>query len=252
MSEHRHDVERSKWDAYARRSLDEVKALPPDVDFESFCAQEQLLEGIPDFLGPLDGKRVVEYGCGLGKLTVLLARSGAHVSAFGISSESVAVARERARLVGVDSQINFDVAAGESLPYEDASFDVAFGMAVIHHLDPLAGSRELRRIVRPGGLAAFSEPLGTNPLIRFARDHLPYRDKTERGADIPLRRSDIRAWTAPFSEAKVHGIQLVSMIERAFGYGSVIRPLRRVDRVLLTNWPGLWPLARYCTMTMIR
>jgi 2-polyprenyl-3-methyl-5-hydroxy-6-metoxy-1,4-benzoquinol methylase len=40
-------------------------------------------------LGDLRGKRVIEYGCGLGQLTVLLARSGAEVTAFDISSQSI-------------------------------------------------------------------------------------------------------------------------------------------------------------------
>ena len=52
--------------------------------------------GIAEFLGDLRGKRVIEYGCGLGKLTVLLARSGAQVTAFDLSEGSVEVARKRA------------------------------------------------------------------------------------------------------------------------------------------------------------
>ena len=116
-------------------------------------------------------------------------------------------------------QITFAVAAGEELPFDDASFDVAVGKAVLHHLDPIAGARELARILRPGGRAAFSEPLGTNPLVRIARDHVPYPGKHERGADIPLRRSDVDAWMAPFSEAHIRGVQLLSMVERGLGFG---------------------------------
>jgi SAM-dependent methyltransferase len=43
-----------------------------------------------------------------------------------------------------------------SLPFEDASFDLVFGHAVLHHLPDLAGAfREFRRVLRPGGAVAF-------------------------------------------------------------------------------------------------
>jgi SAM-dependent methyltransferase len=248
----RYAIERAKWDAHAGDKTEPIKLPRPGEDFGSYAERDSLLPGIAEFLGDLRGKRVIEYGCGLGKLTVLLARSGAHVSAFDLSEGSVEVARERARLVGVEDRITFEVAAGEELPYLDASFDIAFGKAVLHHLDPVAGARELARILVPGGRAAFSEPLGTNPVVGFVRDHVPYPHKHERGADIPLRRQDIDAWMAPFSKAHLRGVQLFSMVERGLGFHRKLPILRESDRLLLDRWPGLWPLCRYGVLTLER
>jgi 2-polyprenyl-3-methyl-5-hydroxy-6-metoxy-1,4-benzoquinol methylase len=248
----RYAIERAKWDAHAGDTKEPIVPPRTGEDFAAFCARDPLLVGVAEFLGDLTDKRVVEYGCGLGKITVLLARSGAHVSAFDLSEQSVDVARRRAEMTGVEDRITFQVAAGEELPYDDASFDVAFGKAVLHHLDPEAGARELARILRPGGRAAFSEPLGTNPVVQFVRDHVPYPHKHERGADIPLRRSDIEAWMAPFSEAHLRGVQLFSMLERGFGFGKKLPILREYDRLLLKRWPGLWPLCRYAVLTLER
>jgi SAM-dependent methyltransferase len=248
----RYAIERAKWDAHAGDPNEPLVAPPPDADFVSVASKETLLPGIVEFLGDLRGKRVVEYGCGLGKMTVLLARSGAHVSAFDLSAGSVEVAQRRAELVGVEDRIEFAVAPGEDLPYEDETFDLAFGKAVLHHLDATAGARELARILKPGGRGAFSEPLGTNPIVKAVRDHVPYPNKHDRGADIPLRREDIDAWMAPFSTAEIRGVQLVSMVERMLGFGKRIPPLRYIDRELLRRWPGLWPLCRYGVLTLTK
>lgn len=246
----RYEIERAKWDAHAGTTLQSITPPAPGEDFASRATRDSLLPGVAEFLGDLHGKRVIEYGCGLGQLTVLLARSGAEVTAFDLSEQSVEVARERARMTGVERDITFAIAPGEELPFEDGSFDIAFGKAVLHHLDAVAGSRELARVLRPGGRAAFSEPLGTNPVVQFVRDHVPYPHKHERGADIPLRRSDIDAWMAPFSQADLRGVQLFSMVERGLGFHRKLPVLRDFDRMLLKRWPGLWPLCRYAVLTL--
>jgi SAM-dependent methyltransferase len=248
----RYAVERAKWDSHAHHAAG-FKPLPPDADFTTFCADEVLLSGVAEFLGDVRDKKVVEYGCGLGKMSILLARSGAQVSAFDISEGSVEVAQQQARLYGVESQISFAVAVAEKLPYADASFDLAFGSAVLHHIEPAAGAAELARIMRPGARGAFTEPLGTNPAVKFVRDHVPYPYKHERGADIPLRRGDVTAWMAPFSQAEIRGIQMLSMVERGFGFKKRTFPtLRRADQALLERWPGLWTLCRYGVLTVVR
>jgi len=252
VHEHRYAVERAKWDAHAAAGEEQIELPPAGADFGSHTPTQILLAGMAEFLGPLQGKRVIEYGCGLGKLTVLLARSGADVTAFDLSAESVAMARRRLELDGLEDRATFAVAAGEELPFEDGTFDVAVGKAVLHHLDPVSGSRELARILRPGGRAAFSEPLGTNPVVVFAREHVPYAFKHERGADIPLRRADVEAWMAPFSEGHIRGVHLFGMVERLFGFDNPIAPLREYDRLLLKRWPGLWPLCRYAVLTLRR
>ena len=108
----RYAIERAKWDAHASTASEPIAPLPPGADFDSYARRDPLLPGVAEFLGDLRGKRVVEYGCGMGKLTVLLARSGALVSAFDLSEASVDVARRRAHESGLDGQIEFAIAPG--------------------------------------------------------------------------------------------------------------------------------------------
>lgn len=252
MTEERYRIERAKWDAHAGDPTKPLKPLEPGEDFASRLRDDPLMPGVVDFLGDLRGRQVIEYGCGLGKVTVLLARSGAQVTAFDLSEQSVDVARRRAEMDGVADRIAFHIAPGEDLPFADGSFDIAVGKAVLHHIEPVAGAREMARVLRPGGRAAFSEPLGTNPLVRLVRDHVPYPHKHERGADIPLRPQDVEAWLAPFAEGHIRGVQLTSMVERMFGFNTAIGPLRYIDGELLRRWPSLWPLCRYGVLTLVR
>jgi SAM-dependent methyltransferase len=247
VDEERAAVERRKWDAHAHAvgSRGPLTRLAPDVTFESYTRGRLLFRGMVDFLGPLAGRRLLEYGCGTGELTVILARSGAKVTAFDLSEASIAVARERAALNDVSADIEFVVAPGENLPFPDESFDLAIGKAVLHHLDPDKGALELHRLLAPGGRATFSEPLGMNPVLNFVRDHVPYPNKHERGADIPLRRQDIVAWGRPFRSFSIREVQLLAMVERAFGFGRSFPLLRRADDILLRRIPYLRRFCRY-------
>ncbi len=248
MDAERHEVERRKWDAHAHASLDHVDHLPLvplDTTFSRYADQHHLLRGMGEFLGELNGLHVLEYGCGLGELTVVLARSGANVTTFDLSAESIEVARRRAAHNGVAERITFVVANGEDLPFGDGRFDVAVGKAVLHHLEPTLAARELARVLRPGGRAAFSEPLGTNPFLVLARDRVPYPGKHERGADRPLTRADLAAWREPFERLTLRPLQLFSMVERMFGHHRRLTPLHALDRWLLNREPRLWPWCRY-------
>ena len=250
--EGRHESERQKWDLLAAAAIGGVQPLPPGEDFHRCADRDPLLRGVSSFLGDLSGVRVLEYGCGVGSMTVRLARSGADVTAFDISAGSIEVARRRAEINDVADRVRFDVAPAEALPYTSGSFDVVFGKAVLHHLDLQLGSAELYRVLRKGGKAAFSEPMGMNPILNVVRDHLPYRSKTPRGADVPMNYDEINAWNKGYSYFDYREVQLLSMIERAVGFKTALPRLRRADDWLLTHVPRLRRFCRYVTIFMIK
>jgi SAM-dependent methyltransferase len=105
-----------------------------------------------------EGDTVLELGCSNGLNTVLLASLGAIVIAIDISEQHLALTRARLRANALDSRVSLlhgDVCA---LPLPDRVVDKVFGIAILHHVDPLQGAREVRRVLKPGGLAVFSEP----------------------------------------------------------------------------------------------
>ena len=97
------------------------------------------------------GDRALDVGCGPGALTrELAALLGAdHVAAVDPSEPFAAACR--ARVPGA----RVEVAAGESLPFEDDTFDRALAQLVVNFMtDPVAGVREMARVTRGGGTVA--------------------------------------------------------------------------------------------------
>ena len=65
--------------------------------------------------------------------------------------------------------VRFQVMNAEVLEFPDASFDLVFGVAILHHLDLDTACAEFLRVLRPSGTAVFLEPLGHNPFINLVR-----------------------------------------------------------------------------------
>jgi ubiquinone/menaquinone biosynthesis C-methylase UbiE len=241
-----YNKEQHKWDAFAQQTRSSITPFPEDASFAKTLAASPIMVGINEFLGDLHGKHVLELGCGLGAMSTLLAKTGAHVTSFDLSTASVQVARYRAWLN--QQQVQFVVAAGEYLPFADHSFDIIFGKAILHHLEPNIGAPDLYRVLKPGGRAAFSEPMGMNPLLNLVRAGVWYPHKHERGADKPVSYQDIRTWSKRFSSMQIREVQLLSMFERLLGFGHRLTILRRIDNWLLSNFAML---RRYCRYVVI-
>lgn len=241
--EERFNAEKVKWDKIAEKQSQTIEVFPAEMDFHAFARQDEEFPGVSEFLGNLAGTRVLELGCGAGKMAVLLAKSGAHVTAFDLSSESVRVTRQRATLNNV--KLAPLVSSGEFLPFSDASFDIIIGKSILHHLVIEPGKHEIFRVLRPGGKAVFIEPLGMNPILTFARKFVPYPHKATVGVDRPLTYADVRAWNEDARVWKIQEIQLLSMVERAFGWDRNFVPLRKMDQFLLGHISFLRRFCRY-------
>jgi ubiquinone/menaquinone biosynthesis C-methylase UbiE len=97
------------------------------------------------------GSRVVEVGCGTGKLTELLVARGLHVDAVDPGPSMIGIARQR---VGDSPLARFHVARFEEVELPAASFGAVFSATAFHWIDPTIGWRKVARLLRPGGLLA--------------------------------------------------------------------------------------------------
>ena len=201
-------------------------------------------------LGNLTGLDVLDYGCGHGMAAVVMARSGARVTAFDLSRGYLDEVDRRARANQV--RIKLVQADGERLPFASASFDRIWGNAILHHLDLASAACELHRVLRPGGSAVFCEPWGENPLLNLARDSFPYPGKQRTPAEKPLTRKHLVTLQGVFATVQWRGFQLLSMTRRVLGSGRIAAGLHRCDDRLLSRFPSLQLYCRYVVVTLRR
>jgi ubiquinone/menaquinone biosynthesis C-methylase UbiE len=128
------------------------------IDFGE-TGQEQVRGKLAKALGGLDGRSFrdgLEIGSGTGYFSLNLLQLGVieRLTATDISPGMLQ------RLSKTAEQLELEVRTAatdaERLPFDDESFDIVFGHAVLHHIPDLEGAfAEFRRVLRPGGAIAF-------------------------------------------------------------------------------------------------
>ena len=121
-----------------------------------------------DFAGLAAGERVVEVGCGTGSLTLTLAGHADFAAVEAIDYEPRFV--EAARAHNTDPRINIQQGDACNLQFADGVFDRALSLLVLHFVsEPERAIAEMRRVVRPGGVAAAAvwDNYGGMPSVRM-------------------------------------------------------------------------------------
>jgi SAM-dependent methyltransferase len=101
--------------------------------------------------------RAIDLGCGGGHVSYAVAPHVGSVVAYDLSADMVAAVAAEAKKRGL---VNVETAQGpaEALPFPDQSFDAVFCRYTAHHWpDVRCGLREARRVLKPGGVAVFSD-----------------------------------------------------------------------------------------------
>ncbi|MGH2472708.1 MAG: class I SAM-dependent methyltransferase [Candidatus Limnocylindria bacterium] len=170
----------------------------------------RLAPQLADFASVRSGQRVIDVGCGPGALTgELVDRLGAtNVFAVDPSEPFVAAARERFPTVDVR------LAAAERLPFPDNAFDAALAQLVVHFMsDPVAGLREMARVVRSNGVIAacvWDHAGGSGPLSVFWRAARELDPDVKDESDLAGARAGHLAEL--FANAGLRGVEATALV----------------------------------------
>lgn len=155
---------------------------------------------------------VLELAAGTGRVTHQLRAAmapEAHLTASDLNPDMLAIARARFPALAVQWQ----QADAQALPFEASSFDaVACAFGVMFFPDKPGACRQVRRVLKPGGLFAFNvwDRIELNPLAAIAREvvnrYFPVNPPTFY--DVPFGFADVDLWRGWLTDA---GLELVAV-----------------------------------------
>lgn len=135
------------------------------IDRSNFNANVQFLEGTGLFNGNI---KILEIGCGAGRLTNYLTQK--RFNAIGIDISSTLITEGR---IHYPDAIIF-IASGGDMPIKDFTFDIVLSFDVLEHIpDVDTHINEVRRILKPGGFYLLQTPNKlTNVPFEIIHNHI--------------------------------------------------------------------------------
>ncbi|HEY6094703.1 MAG TPA: class I SAM-dependent methyltransferase [Gallionellaceae bacterium] len=147
---------------------------------DPFIGEVREERSVFDSLLPLQGAHVLELGCGKAEKTRSIAQGGKVARIMALEVDQI----QHAKNLQISDlpNVTFSLGGAEAIPAPDSSFDIVIMFKSLHHvpvdvMDQALG--EIRRVLRPGGLAYISEPVYAgdfNELLRLFHDEKVVRE----------------------------------------------------------------------------
>jgi SAM-dependent methyltransferase len=144
----------------------EIAAAGPRVrDNWAYMTSKQLTDFVLLDKASIDGARVLNVGCFDPIDEIMFAHRVKSWTAVDLGERTILAAKETARAAlseGLFSRLDFQVADGTALPFDDASFDVVVSMSTVDHVPDASGRQrfidEMARVASPGGRVVITVP----------------------------------------------------------------------------------------------
>ncbi|MBN1284037.1 MAG: methyltransferase domain-containing protein [Anaerolineae bacterium] len=215
------------------------------ADYDRLVAREDhehnLIKALRD-IRPLGGLDVIELGAGTGRLTRLLAPHVASVCAFDISAHMLGTARDRLRAAGAGNWA-LAIADNRALPAAGGAADIAVeGWSIGHLAGWYPGTwraevdralKEMRRVVKPGGVVIVIETLGTGQETPSPGDAL---------AALFARLEGVHGFASTWirTDYRFESLDEAEALTRFFFGDALADRVVRENRVILPECTGIW------------
>ncbi len=212
------------------------------------CFRELISSNLTD----VDGKKVLVYGCGIDSSPFWFAKRGADVDAFDIAEKMIEINMIVKESLGID--VNFIVADAHDTKLPSNNYDIVYGEAVLHHLNLPVATKEIFRILKPGGLGFFRDVQQGNVALKLFRGLTP---SSRTPDETPLTEKSINIFRTEFSDVKIIRfclmeqpyifiLRMLNVIARKLGFNyifkrsrSVITFAEKADQMLFRLFPFL-------------
>lgn len=135
----------------------------------AFAANPERHQRLIDLIAPLPEARALDVATGQGFLAMALARVCREVVAIDLVGAPLAIAEQKRQEFGL-TNLRFEEADAEALPYGDAEFDVVTcGWTFHQYTDPFRMLAEMHRVCRPGGVVAIDDVTSSEDPLKSVR-----------------------------------------------------------------------------------
>lgn len=157
---------------------------------------------------PLSGARVLELGCGKAEKTRAIAQGGQVASISALEVDEIQHAKNLQ--IGDLPNVSFCLGGAEAIPAADASVDIVLMFKSLHHvpMDKMDQAlAEIRRVLKPGGLAYLSEPVYAgefNDILRLFHDEKSVREAAFAAIQRAVRDGTLALVSQTFFDTPGH------------------------------------------------
>ena len=161
------ETEKEYWNE-GKLERSKIKKLRRHAFYYSYKREKKILNKL---LKDFNNKKVLEIGSYSWAVWFNENTAPKSLTCINISEKELEKGKQLASKK--DFEINHHLMDANNLTFENGSFDIVFGGAILHHLDINNTIHHIHRVLKPGGKIIFLEPLNMNPLYKIYRKMNP-------------------------------------------------------------------------------
>jgi len=193
---------------------------------------------------------LLDYGCGDGKYLIKLSKWIHGGIGIDISQREIGLAEKECKNNNIKN-LQFYVMDAMETKFNEKTFDIIHGNAILHHLEVEKSIVEIKRILKDNGVCVFIEPLSTNPIIELYRKLTP---KLRTYDEQPFRNREFKLLRKYFQNIRIKYFGCFTILAVVFRnskhFNKILDILYMLDDIILSNKSPLKFLAWVCVIEL--
>ena len=178
-------------------------------DYQAAWPESFEKDRVLNVLGKIEGQKILDAGCGVGRNTIKLVKRGAEVTGVDFSDKMLDICKEKLEERDLEAElVNSDL---KELPFEEEAFDIVVCSSVIDHIRDLSDVfSEFSRVLKENGILVVS---GVHPSVKAEK----HAARFEKGEKFFIIKEFDHSFEELQSVARNNGLEKKEMIEIKLG-----------------------------------